>query len=439
MSPTEVPGREVSGRTTTPVHHERVPDAGWFDAGLGRSGITTRFGRDLLLAVVVAVVTVALLTVVWSIAPDRELDTARVAFGWILAIACAQAVALCLRRVAPWWCLAAVVTCQVGLAAAAPDLMLRGLAPFVVAYTIGTVFTPRRTLVAGVAAVTVEAAAGVVVLVRGADEVALGLANLVAASTLGYVVAASVGIHVATRRRNLRLVQAEARAAVTEHAARVQAALVGERARIARELHDVAAHHLSGMVVQAAAVQRLVDRDPAAAREGAAWLRAHGKQTLDNLRSVVGLLRDAGSDDVSAPLPGLDTLEDLVAAACELGDEVVLVREGEPVRLSPVADVALYRLVQQALTNARQHAPGAPVSVRVAYGRDDVVIEVVNGPCSRPASHDARGGVGLVVMRERAELLGAQLHVGATEEGGWRVWLRLSGTDAADEHDGGGA
>src|SRR5690606_33232766 len=113
--------------------------------------------------------------------------------------------------------------------------------------------------------------------------------------------------------------------AVQVQRARAEAAVVAERNMIARELHDVAAHHLSGMVIQAAAVERLIGRDAEAARAGAAWIRAQGKATLENLRQVVGLLRDTDTDG-NAPVPGVSALPALVEEARRLGSEVAFER-----------------------------------------------------------------------------------------------------------------
>jgi signal transduction histidine kinase len=196
---------------------------------------------------------------------------------------------------------------------------------------------------------------------------------------------------------------------------------------MARELHDIAAHHLSGMVVQAAVVERLIDRDPQAAKEAAAWIRAQGRETLHNLRLVVGALRGPGGDDLDegAPVPGLAVLDRLVRTARELGTPVELVRDGEPVELPPIADVTFYRVVQEALANVREHAPGAPARIVLRYGVADVSLEVENAARPAPDRPRVNRGFGLAGMQERAQLIGATLDTGPTPSGGWRVALRL--------------
>jgi signal transduction histidine kinase len=209
---------------------------------------------------------------------------------------------------------------------------------------------------------------------------------------------------------------------------------------MARELHDIAAHHLSGMVVQTAVVERLIDRDPRAAKEAAAWIRAQGKETLHNLRLVVGALREpeagAGADpdvleDGGAPVPGLAVLDRLVRTARELGTPVDLVQEGVRQELPPIADVTFYRVAQEALSNAREHAPGAPARVLLRYCKSEVSLDVENEASPTPdhagagPSPDGHRGFGLAGMRERAQMIGATFDAGPAPSGGWRVTLRL--------------
>nr|BFF26361.1 hypothetical protein GCM10025732_43260 [Glycomyces mayteni] len=199
----------------------------------------------------------------------------------------------------------------------------------------------------------------------------------------------------------------------------------------------MAAHHLSGMVVQAAAIERLIDRDPAAAKDGAAWIRTQGKETLANLRQVVGLLRERGdAGDGDAPVPGLSALDALVAESRRLGDDVDFAREGEPLVLPPIADISFYRIAQQALTNARQHAPGAPVRLRLAYTDHAVELLAANGSARRAVAEAGHGGTGLVGMRERADLVGAEFAAGRVADGGWSVRLRLAVREADRERQG---
>jgi signal transduction histidine kinase len=410
------------------------------DALLNRLGVTGVVARDALLAGVVLVLTLGLVALGLSDVaglPGVVVDQR----GVLVALLSAQALLLMLRRTWPVLCLALVVGCQVVLMAQmSPDLSVRALAPIVAAYTVGTRLPTRRALAVVGALAGAEVLAVLVLAPRSAGLPAELLQHVLDA-LISYVVPALVGLSVTTRRRYLELLRVRAAEAVRAQQATTRAAIVAERARMARELHDVAAHHLSGMVVQAAAVERLVDRDPEAAKAGAAWLRTQGRRTLDDLRLAVGVLRE-GPEDGRAPVPGLADLDDLVATARDLGADVTLERSGSEVALGPPADAALYRAVQEALANARQHAPGAPVRVAVAATGSALTVTVVNDAPPEPpvplpdAGTPHRDGAGLIGMRERAQLVGAALDVGPQPTGGWAVRVRLpldAATAAAGE------
>ena len=219
-----------------------------------------------------------------------------------------------------------------------------------------------------------------------------------------------------------------------EHGRQLEVALIQERRRLAGELHDVAAHHLAGIVVQAAALERLIDRDPQTAREATQQLRRQAKETLSGLRSVVGLLRS--DEEVEESTPGLRDLPELVASTRALGVDIELLDGGmsdgsgepaadeEPI-LSPPAEIAVFRVAQQAISNALQHAPGAPITVEVKRLENDLELSVLNGPARRPSTDPGGGGTGLTVMRERADAVGGSFQAGPVEGGGWRVRLVL--------------
>ncbi|WP_433124777.1 sensor histidine kinase [Micromonospora sp. CA-240977] len=403
----------------------------WLDKRLTRLGVTGVFPRDCLLAVALTVTTFVLLTVLLRfVAPEDGVSFDPTRAGLLIAVCCAQAMLLCLRRVRPLLCLALVVGLQLlVIGVSLPEATIRGVAPFVVAYTIGSLLPFRRALLAVGAAVLAESIGAAFVVT---PDVVTAIAY-VSASALTYLSATFVGSYVATSRRYVELVQVRAEEAIREQQTKVQGAIGAERTRMARELHDVAAHHLSGMVVQAAAVERLIDRDPAAAKAGVAWIRSQGKETLDNLRLVVGVLRGRPGPeggDGAAPVPGLGMLDDLVRTADNLAGPVELVREGQQREVSPIADVALYRIAQESLSNARQHAPGAAARVVLTFQPRSVSLEVVNEPAARRTVPAARtGGVGLVGMRERAQLIGATFAAGPTAAGGWSVTATLPTND----------
>ena len=429
------------------------PRAGRLDAlldtVLDRFGLTTVRARDTLLAVVVLLVTVGLLALlVLAVLPGERPAPGPVQGVALAAAACAQALPLALRRTRPVLALGLVVACQVAIVATSPpQLSLGGIPQFVVGYTVGTLLPARRALaLTGAAALPGALMAGVGAALAG-DPLLLPAVNQLVSGVVTYVISALIGGAVATRRNYVELLRLRAAELLRTQQATTQAAIFAERSRMARELHDVAAHHLSGLVVQAAAVERQIDSDPEAAKKGTAWIRGQGKETLDSLRLIVGVLRERpgsggpGEDAHDAPPPGLDALDDLVRTARTLGDTVDLVRDGEPRALPPITDAAFYRVAQESLSNARQHAPGVPVRITVRFGEREVALEVVNEPAparTSPAQTPpartppgrgpqgvGRQGMGLVGMGERAHLVGASLTTGATPSGGWRVLLTL--------------
>ncbi|MFI8524969.1 sensor histidine kinase [Promicromonospora sukumoe] len=453
-------GPTVLDDWTVPARPRRL------DALLNRLGLTGTVARDALLAAVVLVLTASLLVALFGFVVDEQGLTIGPVQGVLLTVAaCVQALPLVLRRVRPVLCLGLVVACQVVITAVSPDdLSVGGIPQIIAGYTVGTLLPARRALAVTAAAAPVAAlAAGATALVTG-NDLLVPVLNHLASGLISYVVSALVGTTVATRRDYTELVRLRAAEVVRTQHATTQAAIFAERSRMARELHDVAAHHLSGLVVQAAAVERQIDTDPEAAKKGTAWIRGQGKETLDSLRLIVGVLRERpgsggpGEDAHDAPPPGLGALDDLVRTARALGDTVDLERSGRPRPLAPIADAAFYRVAQESLSNARQHAPGAAVRTAVRFGEREVELEVVNaaavgqgarngarGSNGARASNGARGsvsnggperaGMGLIGMRERAQLVGATLTTGTTSSGGWRVLLTLPVPHDSRPHD----
>jgi signal transduction histidine kinase len=349
--------------------------------------------RDIVLAAVTALLSAAVL---WL--PEQTHPPVAV-----LAVVLAQCLPLVLRRTRPQLCLAMVIALQVALAACAPaGEGLRGLALAIAVYTCGTLLPVRRSLALAVAATVAEI--GSWVLLNGPVAVPRALAHLSLALLL-YLGAAWAGQTVAIRRRYAEVVELRA----------TEAATASERSRMARELHDVAAHHLTSLIVQATLVERLLDRDIEGARRGAIAIREEGKNTLRNLRMIVGTLRSPHSAE-DAPVPGVADLADL---AERHGAELTVT--ADPAGLSPAAGLTVYRVTQEALSNARDHAPGAPVTIMLS----PTTLEVRNGPGAAATRDRGLRGYGLVGMRERATLIGAKLTAGPTTEGGWSVRLSI--------------
>jgi signal transduction histidine kinase len=215
--------------------------------------------------------------------------------------------------------------------------------------------------------------------------------------------------------------RAEERARRTEEEA--QRAVEEERGRITRELHDVLAHSVSVMTVQASAVRRLLLPEQERERQALLTVEETGRQALAEMRRLVGIMRSDEDLPALSPQPGLGTLPALVEQVRQSGLPVELNVEGDPVRLPAGVDLSAYRIVQEALTNAIKHAGPAHAWVSVRYAEDDVEIEVENDGSSDGAA-DADGH-GLVGMRERVALCGGELHSGPRPGGGFKISARL--------------
>jgi signal transduction histidine kinase len=217
--------------------------------------------------------------------------------------------------------------------------------------------------------------------------------------------------------RRQRLLVAELRAAQAGLADRARAE---ERTRIARELHDVIAHSLTVTLLHIAGARMAVRFDPADADRALAEAERLGRASLDEVRATVGLLKDAGDrpDAVAAPLPGLAAVPDLVERFRTAGVPVDLEQAGDAAGVPATTGLAAYRIVQEALTNAAKHAPGAPVAVRLDLGEE---VQVLVDSAGRPGTGH---GLGLDGMRERAASLGGTLTAGPGGRG-WRVEARL--------------
>jgi signal transduction histidine kinase len=196
-------------------------------------------------------------------------------------------------------------------------------------------------------------------------------------------------------------------------------ALLEERQRIARELHDVVAHHMSVIAIQAEAAPYKMADPPPELVESFGDIRASALAGLTELRRVLGVLRTGGQD--KAPQPGLAELGTLLDSARGGGVSVTVTSTGSPVTLPEGVDLSAYRIVQEALSNAMRHAPGSHVQVHVGYYPDGLALEVRNDVARRRPSHHVGGGHGIIGMRERAAMLGGSLAAGPTEDGGFQV------------------
>jgi signal transduction histidine kinase len=198
-----------------------------------------------------------------------------------------------------------------------------------------------------------------------------------------------------------------------------QRAVLDERVRIARELHDVVAHHVSVMGIQAGAARSVMRKQPERAEEALTSIESSSRQAVVELHHLLGFLRRDGQQDGLTPQPNLSQLPELVA---EAGGDAVQVRlqiEGEPRPLPGTLELSAYRVIQEALTNTRKHADATTSTVRVAYQPTMLEIEVLDD--GRGGAAPANGGHGLIGMRERVGLHGGHLRAGSRPEGGFAV------------------
>ncbi|GAB3271639.1 hypothetical protein GCM10027449_07600 [Sinomonas notoginsengisoli] len=199
-----------------------------------------------------------------------------------------------------------------------------------------------------------------------------------------------------------------------------------ERTRISRELHDVVAHAVSVMVVQAGAAQSVLDTDRARAQKALTAVQDTGREALLELRTMLSTLRPEDGVPALAPQPGLADVPALVARVREGGLAVRVETEGQPRALTPAADLAAYRVVQESLTNVVKHAEATAARIAYRYGRENLVIDIEDDGAAHPAaSRTAGSGLGLTGMRERIELCGGTLEAGPMPGRGFRVRASL--------------
>jgi signal transduction histidine kinase len=372
---------------------------------------------DALLSVLLAVV--SLLALVFQARDEHMPRPGALAVGLVLLIN----LPLVWRRRHP---LGANVTS--GLASVAygiapfPDLVTPVALGGVVAFYSAVAYCSRR--VAMIAGVATGLSVALVALLPATNTDLLDF-------TFTTLLLGSAGVlgHSA-RLRRAYTTELEARAAwlARERDYEAQRAVTAERARIARELHDVIAHHVSMMVVQAEAGAVVVERDAVGAARAFDTIAGIGRQALVEMRRLLGVLRSEVSEPTPslAPQPGVAELSSLVDQVRQAGLQADLVVEGEPAPLPPGVDLSAYRIVQEALTNVVKHAGPSRVRVLVRYGEGDLRIEVRDdGPGAAPAGGNGEPGHGLIGMWERVHLFGGELTAAPSPEGGFTVAARL--------------
>jgi signal transduction histidine kinase len=325
------------------------------------------------------------------------------------------AVSLAWRRRAPLLVLAVAVATSV-------------VANFAVVLDVAT--TPAVALVVAVYSVGAHAEqtrewiglAGVVALIAINAAIEFSLGNLLfIALILGGAWLAGRAIRY--RREREQVLERLTVDLEREREEKARAAVAEERVRIARELHDVVAHAISVIVLQARGARRSLAADPVETREALDTIEATGSEALAEMRRLLGMLRRDDEEIALAPQPSLRYLDNLAEQVREAGLPVDVSIEGKPNELSPGVDLSAYRIVQEALTNALKHAGPATARVVVRYRENDVELEIADTGLGAGASNE--GGHGLAGMRERVSLYGGKIEAGPRHGGGFAVKARL--------------
>jgi signal transduction histidine kinase len=323
-------------------------------------------------------------------------------------------------------------------AAACADQVLSGAHPYgpdlamvVLIYTLAA-YRPRRESVAGLAVCLAGSAVAIGAWMPGG---ARWLNQVLTAGVImgGTTLTAWVlGDSMRYRRAYYLALEDRAARLERERDAQAKVAAAAERARIARELHDVVAHNVSVMVVQADGASYALGSEPERARQALGTIAATGRQALAEMRRLLGVLRSGDEQAELAPLPGVDQLRDLLDQTRAAGRTVSYTLEGAPRPLPEGVGLAAYRVVQESLTNTRKHGGiGASVAVSLRYLADELVVQVTDDGRGAAAADDGAGH-GLTGMRERVGVYGGSVQAGPRPAGGYQVTATLPLGPAAD-------
>jgi signal transduction histidine kinase len=395
--------------------------------------VTRRFARrpvspwafDIALTGVLTVLGVGLL---FTYRPDDGIDYLEPdLFGALLIIV--FTVPLAFRRQAP------LVTALVLAALNVPHLLWTYSVPtgaivaLIAVYSLGLYATFGRGLV-GLAALLGSTYVYLIVIAGQFPDAEPASRTAMAFVALGFFGAWAIGRSVRAPRLYARYLEERADQLERTHQAETRAAVAEERSQIARELHDVVAHHVSVMTVQAAGARRTLARDPDRSREALEAIEATGRAALAEMRRIVGVLRGPDDDAPAAsgrsPQPGLADLPELVEQLGAAGLPVDVQVDGDQRELPLGIDLTAYRVVQEALTNTLKHAAATHAEVTLHYSPRELVVDVVDDGRGQTSGPDARRlGLGLLGMRERLALYGGDLEAGSRAEAGFRVHARI--------------
>ena len=353
-------------------------------------------------------------------------DVGAVGGGIGFAFLLLETAPLALRRVWPVPVWAITLAATVGhflVSTGSPSTIRATLGALIALFTVSERYERRQSVWA--LAVTFVLVGGLIVIRAGFPA---GLGGLVQIS-VAVVVPWVLGTWARERHAYTALAEARALAAEERRDEEARRAVIEERERIARELHDVVAHSLSVIVVQAGAGVRAFPQQPDRSLGTLEAIESTGREALGEMRRMLSLLGPTDGSSGRTPLPGLANLDALVDRVRAAGVDVAISTTGDARPISPAVDLSAFRIIQEALTNVLRHSGSKAARVHVAYGPTDLSIEVINdGPTGDRTTRSVEGphpGRGLLGMRERVHLFGGEFHAGPRIEGGFRVAARV--------------
>lgn len=426
---------EASDLRQTRVEPTSTVEPGWRDDAVRSDGsaiavLTPCIIKAAALASAIWMTSGCALTIVSSAHPSRMWGSAVAAAGVCNLLIAFQTNVMLRRLERPIAALAASVATTVAVTLLLNDRSF-AQTPLLVISVVSFAIHLRgfRAYACLLAAAVGDSLAQLTVLARYPErggDLPLMSASVLLNVTLSFSLYFSVGRVVATYQRRLLELQQKFLRQNREHERVLQESMAAERRRMARELHDVAAHHLVAIVIEGKAAQQINAPDPAELTAIVAEITDQASRSLHSLRQIVELLRmDGEFGDI--PQPTIDDLEELIQDFTNTLPEIALRRRGSFTDLDDAVHLSCYRIVQECLANVARHSPGADVVVVVVRSGAGVKIDVTNGPPRRPAL-GAGLGFGMLGMTERAELLGGHLESGPTPDGGWRVSGYLDGS-----------
>jgi signal transduction histidine kinase len=347
-------------------------------------------------------------------------DSRRDPDGWTIALILLMTLPIAYRRIAP-----DVVMITTGAAALSyyslgyPDTVA-ALGTLIALYSVAA-HGHRRLAIQALIGTAVGLSISILVTDLGDLTLQILVSNYII-----YGTAWVVGDNMRTRRAYTHELEARAAGLERERETQSREAVIEERRRIAREMHDVVAHSVSVMVVQAGAARKVLDSKPAQARDALSSIETTGRQTLTEMRRLTGVLRGGEHAD-KTPQPGLGYIEKLIEQTREAGLPVEVTVQGQPYELPQGADLSAFRIVQEALTNSLKHAGPSHANVYITYASGKLELRVTDdgrGAAER-LSNGSAGGHGLVGMRERVAMFGGELKTGPLPGGGYEVRATL--------------